>query len=146
MVEYLVGNLGVDAHINGEMPMRWAAGSGHLSVVKYLVEEHRADPGVRGGDALIEAGRFGRIAVVNYLAGRLFDRDLWRGKRPGAADIEAGRLCESIRRFRRADAKRIDEACDRVVRQAHATTINLRNEKRRATPMRIGKAAPPVDL
>jgi hypothetical protein len=40
-----------------------------------------------------------------------------------------------------------DERARRIIADhVHATSLNLRNEKLRAEPFRLGKAAPPVDL
>ena len=64
-----------DVDRRGASPLMWAAGSGHLQIVKYLVESYSCDPnqpqrGKRsfsGRTALHWAARNGHIAVVKYL-------------------------------------------------------------------------------
>jgi hypothetical protein len=71
--------------------MRWAADEGDLEVVKYLVENHRADPRAMRDAAILRAAA-GSQAIVDYLAGRIFRPERWR--KSGRAGIE--RLSQNL--------------------------------------------------
>ena len=63
--EYLVEH-GSNVHTDNEWALRWAAGEGHLEVVKYLIERG-ADIHAHNDYSLYWAVENGHLEVVNYL-------------------------------------------------------------------------------
>jgi hypothetical protein len=96
VVKYLIENHHADPHVENDLPMRWAAGYGQLEMVKYLVEERHADPTADKDDALFRAVDGGAMRVVAYLAGRIFERDIWRGKSQTEMEAEGQRLFDEM--------------------------------------------------
>ena len=58
---------GADVHARHESAMRLAARSGHLDVLRYLIEECGADRHAQRDDALRQAAMGGHLEVVKYL-------------------------------------------------------------------------------
>ena len=56
-------------HANDEYALRWAAYNGHFDVVKYLIE-HGADIHAENEDALRSAALEGHLDIVKYLIGQ----------------------------------------------------------------------------
>lgn len=69
-VKYLVEELGVDIHIQNELPLLWAADNHHYEVVKFLIKKG-ANIHVENEEVLLSVAIGGNLEMVKYLVEEL---------------------------------------------------------------------------
>lgn len=94
VVRYLIEKCHVDPRAELDRHFFWPAWKGFLGVVKYLVEKYQVDFRADNDAAIVAAAAYGQAPVVDYLAGRIFAPELWRGKSRSEIEAEAQKLCD----------------------------------------------------
>jgi hypothetical protein len=145
VVRYFIEAHGVDPCAQDSWLLRAAAGGGP-DMVRYLVEERGADPRARNDEALVAAVEAGDLKVVEYLAGRIFDPVLWRGRDRAAIEVGARAIAERLRATVAFPEDRAVAAIAVVERRALRTVFELKAEAARAIPLRSHPPAPPRPL
>lgn len=53
-----------DPAIDDDRPFRWSCKNGHLSAVRYLLQDERVDPGAKSSQAITDASSYGYVDIV----------------------------------------------------------------------------------
>lgn len=96
VVRYFIETLKTDPLVQGNWLLREAADAGYLDIVRYLVESCSMDPRARDDEAIVAAAQ-GEPEVVQYLAGRIFRSEAWRGRDRGAIEADLAKIAGKIK-------------------------------------------------